>query len=990
MRNSIGFLLLLVIPAGSFSQKPDKPLSGYMTDTWDHANGLPGTSIVTLLQSRDGYLWIGTANGLSRFDGVRFVTFDRKSHPQLLSNRIRTLFEDSRGRLWIGTEGGGVSILANGTLTTRTSDGGLPSNYVRAIAEDSAGNIWIGTDGEGLCILMADTTLRYDKHNSILDDHITSLVAGSNGSMWVGTYNGLFGHQDNTWTRFARKDGISSDTTTCMAAMGEELWFGTFGGGVTVLRDGRFSIVSSKEGLPGTTVMSLSANPTYGVHVTTINGGVSRIRGGVVSSRGVAAHDRGENATAVLVDREGDVWVGLQDGRLVRLRDATFTWFPSMNGQQPDPVRSVFQDNEGTMWAGTAGSLRRLEGDSFVTALTGREYAINALSVGQDDRGTMWVGSLGRGLHQVDRNGFTRIRAVNIPAIWALYTDESGTLWAGTNRGVVSIKGDEQRHFFHANSRLSHDDVRAICRRADGSLWVGTSYGLNTMVGDSFVTYTKSNSALSNDVIIALHPDANGDLWVGTQGGLNRLRDTTFVSFTVADGLPGDEIGQILEDDMGSFWIVGEGGLYRVGKENLNRFVEGADTALYCISFGKADGILDPGLAATIQPSAWKSRDGRLWFATNSGVPMVDPRRLRLDTIPPTLVVERIAVDQREIHLESIPALDYTVTQIEIDYTAPTFIKPEKMQFKYRLRGLDDDWIDAGTRRTAYFTHVPPGEYTFEVAAVNALGVWSTHAAMLPLTVLPPFWMTWWFQSILVLLFLSVGPGIYFRRVTQLKQRHAEQLEFSKRLIASQEAERKRIAAELHDGLGQNIIIIKNRALLGKQAGDDKDSVSEQLDEIAQAASATLDDMRKIAYNLRPLNLERFGLTDTIVQTVSDVSKATGVALDANIENIDKLLPPEAEIHFFRIIQEALNNMVKHAQATNGSVSVRVVDGAIHLVIIDNGRGFDPAADSHTRGFGLNDIAQRADILGGELSIDSTAGKGTSVTVIVPALRKKT
>lgn len=961
-----------------------------MMDTWDHSNGLPGTTISALLQSRDGYLWIGTGNGLARFDGVRFVTFDRRSHPKLLSNRIRTLFEDSRGRLWIGTEGGGVSILANGTLTTRSSDKGIPSDYVRAIAEDSAGNIWIGTDGEGLCILMADTILRYDKHNSILDDRITSLVAGNNGSMWVGTYNGLFKHQDNTWARFTRKDGISSDTITCMVAMGEELWFGTFGGGVTILRDGRFSIMSGKEGLPGTTVMSLAANPAYGIHLTTIYGGVSKIHGGVVSSCKVAAHDRGEHATAVLVDLEGDVWVGLQDGKLVRLRDASFTWFPSMNGQQPDPVRSVFQDNEGTMWAGTASCLRRLQEDVFVSVHQGQEYPINILSVGEGGDGTMWVGSLGRGLHKVDRNGFTRIRTVNIPAIWALYTDESGTLWAGTNRGVVSIKGDEQRHFFHDNSRLSHDDVRAICRRADGSLWVGTSYGLNTMQGDSFVTYTKNNSAISNNVIIALHADTNGDLWVGTQGGLNRLHDTTFVSFTVADGLPGDEVGQILEDNLGYFWIVGEVGLYRVGKKNLNRYADGSDTVLHCVSFGKADGILDPGISATIQPSAWKSQDGRLWFATNSGVAMVDPKRLRLDTTPPTMAVERIIVDQREVHLDSIPALDYTVMQIAIDYTAPCFIKPEKMRFKYRLRELKGDWIEAGTRRTAYFTHIPPGEYTFEVMAVNALGVWSTHAAMLPLTILPPFWMTWWFHSIVVFLFLSVGPVIYFRRVSQLKKRHSEQLEFSKRLIASQEAERKRIAAELHDSLGQNIIIIKNRALLGKQAGDDKNSVSEQLDEIASAASATLDDMRKIAYNLRPLNLERFGLTDTIAQTVSDVSKATGVVLEANIENIDKLLPPEAEIHFFRIIQEALNNMVKHALATNGSVSVRVVDGTIHLVIIDNGRGFDPAADSHARGFGLDDIAQRAHILGGELTIDSTTGKGTTVTVKVPAMRKKT
>lgn len=986
MRNSIGILLALFLSTSSvcLSQQADKPLSQYVMDTWHHTDGLPGSVINTLVQTRNGYLWIGTVNGLSRFDGVRFVTIDRKSHPQLLSNRIRTLFEDSRGNLWIGTEGGGVSTLTNGKLTTRTSDDGIPSDYIRAIAEDASGSIWIGTDGEGLCILTADTIRQYDKENSMLDERIASLLSGSDGSMWVGTYNGLFKHHDGAWTKFTRKDGLSSDTITCMSALGEEIWFGSFGGGLTVLRNGRFSVLSLKEGLPATTVTSLSGSESHGLFVSTLLGGISRIRGGTVSSHSVAAHDRGENAIAVLVDREGNVWVGLQSGMLVRLRDATFTWFPSMSGSQPDPVRSVFEDRDGTMWAGTAGSLKRLEGDAFVPVLFGRDYAINVLSVGQDGAGTMWVGTLGHGLHRVTGNGFTSVQAGRVPAFWALFTDAAGTLWAGSNGGLFSIIGDRMRRYTHDDSRLSHEDVRAICQRKDGSLWVGTSYGLNTMVGDSFITYTKRNSAISNDVIISLHADKNGDLWVGTQGGLNRLRDTTFVSFTVADGLPDDVVGQIVEDDEGYFWIVGERGIYRVAKEDLNRHADGRDSTLEYISFGRADGVFDPGLSGSIQPSAWKSRDGRLWFVTNTGVPMADPNNLRLNTVPPTLVIEQMIVDQQRISVDSVPAFAHDIVQIEIDYTAPSFIKPEKMRFQYRLAGLDQGWIDAGGRRTAYFTHIPPGRYTFELMAVNEQGVWSTHAATLPFIILPPFWLTWWFQSLLVFLFLSVGPAIYFRRVAQLKQRNLQQQEFSKRLIESQEAERKRIAAELHDSLGQNIIIIKNRALLGRQATDDAGAITEQLDEIARTATSTLDDMRKIAHNLRPLNLERFGLMETIVHTVQAVGAASGIALHATIEEINVQLAPEFEMHLFRIVQEALNNIVKHARATTGSVSVKSADGWIHLEIYDNGRGFDVTLESHKGGFGLEGIAHRASLIGGKLTINSAPGRGTTITVMLP------
>jgi signal transduction histidine kinase len=391
-----------------------------------------------------------------------------------------------------------------------------------------------------------------------------------------------------------------------------------------------------------------------------------------------------------------------------------------------------------------------------------------------------------------------------------------------------------------------------------------------------------------------------------------------------------------------------------------------------------------------MQPTAWKASDGTLWFATDGGIASVDPARITPNPIPPQVHIVQIRVDRSTMsRVESGLTLDLGSThdEVEIVYSAPTFIDPARVAFRYKLEGLNTDWVEAGTRRAAFFSKIPAGEYMFIVQAGNQDGLWNESSTSLALIVRPPFWMTWWFRSIVLVVFLSVGPAIYFRRVTELKRRHAQQQEFSMRLIASQEAERKRIAAELHDSLGQNIIIIKNRALLGKQSGDDMNSVSGQLDEIAKAASATLDDIRKIAYNLRPLNLERFGLTDTIVQTVNDVGKATGIALEVKIENIDKFLRPEVEIQFFRIIQEALNNIVKHAQATSGSVSVSVMDGSIRLVISDNGRGFELTAQSRPGGFGLDGIAQRVNIIGGEFGIDSSVGHGTRVTVTVPVDR---
>ena len=989
MRTLVGLLLVLrmstlcaLLPA-----EGHKPLSQYAMQVLGHDDGIPGGGISALLQSRDGFLWIGTNNGLIRYDGVRFVSYDRAVFPALHSNRIKALFEDSRGDLWIGTEGGGVSVLHRKTIRTLTSSDGIPSEYIRSVAESPDGEIWIGTDGEGVCVMRPDTVMVFNLRNGGIDQRVTSVVAGRDSTIWVGTLNGLFRYAHNTWSVYRRKDGLPSDTISCMQEIGSDIWCGTYGGGVAVVEARDPSRIRIITDLRGATITGIHGTPGRDVFVTTLLRGVCRIRNGTVSSRAVGAHDRGEYATCIVEDRQGLVWAGFQDGRLIRLRDATFSFFVSGSGSQPDQVRSVMEGHDGKMYAATASTVRQLRGDSLVSLFPSDRVPLNSLSIMQDGMGTFWVGTLGNGLYRIRGTNVVKIDLRARAAVWALYADRSGSLWVGANIGLIAMRGDTPERYSYDKNRLSHSDVRAICERADGSLWVGTSYGLNRMEGDSFAVFTRRNCAISNDVVVSLYPDPNGDLWVGTLGGLNRLHDTTFTSFTVHDGLPDDAVGFILGDDEGHLWIGCDRGLYVIRKENLNRYAAGRDSILHPMLLDREDGLLNAGISGTIQPSAWKSHDGCVWFCTTSGLAMADPRRLMTDTVPPVLVIDDVVVDQRHLPIDSIPALAYDVNQIEISYTSPGFINAGNTRFRYRLRGLSEGWIDAGTRRVAYFTHLPPGEYAFEVMATNGVGVHSPGPAILGLAVLPPFWMTWWFRSVIVLAFLSIGPAVYVRRVTQLKRWHAQQQEFSLRLISSQEAERKRIAAELHDSLGQNIIIIRNRALLGKQAGGDAAAVGEQLDEIAKTAAATLDEMRKIAHNLRPANLERFGLTDTIAHTVDDVGSASGIAMTHALEKIDGVMPPGAEIHMFRIIQEVLNNIVKHSHAGNASVEARKSGRKVVVTIRDDGVGFDPHSPAtHTRmgGLGMEDLAQRARLIGALLDIRSGAGSGTEITITLP------
>jgi signal transduction histidine kinase/ligand-binding sensor domain-containing protein len=982
MHNGIGILLTLLLTASSAFPQSGKPLARYKLDVWAEESGFTASGIAAIRQSRNGYLWIGTGSGLFRYDGARFVVYDKSSSPALPLSRISAVYEDHAGDILIGTFGGGLSRLSNGTITTMKWQDGLPSDYVSAICEDNNGALWVGTDGKGMCRIENNGIIQYRDTSGLLSNHITAFAVDEHG-LWIGTIKGLQRYRNGIFDTFSNTR-LPSRHVLSLLVDGPDLWIGTMGG-LSRLRNDSVTTYTHKDGLPSNTINAIQRERDGILWLATQGGGLVRFSHGRFEAYTPHGLPAGGDVEAVCIDSEGSIWAGLSGGGLYRLRDETFSWYSTTDGLADNETNTVMVDRAGTVWVGTARGLSALRSDGTFRNYRppGHRNSAQVLALHEDANGPIWFGTRAGGLFTVrgDVVSEAPFRVPDRAEVWQIFSDRENTMWIGTRTGLWRVRGPLREKFTKDNA-LTHDDARAICEDMHGNLWVGTSYGLNRFQDGRFTQY-KLKQGISSDIVVALHPDSNGDLWIGTFDGLNRLRDGTFTHFRVKDGLPDDNILSITEDNQGYFWIASGKGLYRVLKQDLNSFADGGITSIPVTAFDQSDGLRSGSFSGAVQPPAWRDASGRIWFATAKGVAMVDPQNIRTNPVPPPVIIEGISLDRSPWPLASVIEVGPDHNVFEIMYTAPSFVSPASIVFKYILEGFDQDWVEVGTRRTAYFTNIPAGEYTFRVAARNEDGVSSTEAASFSLIVHPPFWLTWWFQSIIVFLFLSVGPAIYFRRVTQLKRKHAQQQEFSMRLIASQEAERKRIAAELHDSLGQNIIIIKNRALLGKQAGDDKDSVSEQLDEIARTASSTLDEMRKIAHNLRPLNLERFGLTDTIVQTVKDVGSAARISLETHIDNIDTLIPAEVQIHLFRIVQEALNNIVKHAQARSGSVSINAANGAMRLTVIDNGRGFDTAMDSRTAGFGLADIAERVKLIGGELAIDSTPGKGTIVTVIL-------
>jgi signal transduction histidine kinase len=563
--------------------------------------------------------------------------------------------------------------------------------------------------------------------------------------------------------------------------------------------------------------------------------------------------------------------------------------------------------------------------------------------------------------------------------VLALYEDRRGALWIGTSAGLNRLKDGKFTVYRHQDG-LVHDDVRFITEDREGALWIGTTAGASRFKDGVFTNYTIANG-LSSDFVRAIHQTADGTMWFGTYGGgLNRLKNGRFAHYTIHQGMFENIVSRILEDDRGNFWMTGNKGIVRVRRAELDDLAEGRTSSITSVAFGVGDGMRSSECNGGGQPAGWKGRDGRLWLPTARGVVSLDPGRIQLSDVLPPVVIEQVLVD-REARQPGAPiVIPPGQRDVEIHYTGLSFTAPEYVRFRYRLNDLDQDWIDAGTRRVAYYSHLPPGRYGFSVMAANRDGVWNTAAvATLGFQVLPPFYDTWWFRALAVagvsgLLFVA-----HEHRVRRLKRAQAQQEAFSRQLIESQESERTRIAAELHDSLSQTLVVIKNRALLSLREPD-HDKTLEQIDEIAEAATHAIDEIREISYNLRPHQLDRLGLTNAIDAMIDKMSDANGLRFSKHLDTLDGVFPKTAEINVYRIVQEGVTNIVKHARASEADVTITTQPHTVVITLRDNGQGFAVDGSGHS-GFGLIGLAERARLLGGQPVIESVSGRGTTVRV---------
>ena len=738
-------LAFLAAPAAALD--PSRAVTQYRRDAWNTREGLPQSSVESMAQTRDGYLWLGTQEGLARFDGVQFVVFDKANTEALRHNRITALLADRQGSLWIGTEGGGLTRLEGGAFSTLGAAEGLPNPRVKALAQDVEGSVWVGTDG-GLARLLDGKFV--DAPHELQHRPVESLFAGRDG-LWVGLRDGLERVQGDQVETGAVRGLRTAPVTALWEDADETLWVGTRHG-LFVRRPGRPEVAPAAAALPGPIVTAIHRDRDGGLWVGT-ESGAARIAGSSTSVLGTRQGLSNDQVNEIFEDREGSLWVGTQDGGVNRFADGKFTTYSAVEGLAGDIAWSIFGDREGNVWIGTkTGGLSRFRDGRFQTFSTAQGLSSNAVqSIAQGADGALWIGTRGGGLDRLKDGRVTVLstrQGLPHDSISTLLAARDGALWIGTRGGgLCRLKGGDLTTWSTRNG-LPNDTIHNLLEARDGSLWIATNGGGLVRFRDGVFRAYTTREGLSSDIVNVVHEDEKGTLWVGTfGGGLNRMRGERFTAYTTSEGLYDDAIFSILEDARGRLWMSCNKGVFRVDKRDLDDFDRGALKRLHPVAYGVEDGMKNRECNGANQPPAWRDGQGRLWFPTIEGVAVIDPDRIRTNPVPPTVSVEQLVVDGRAAGPRDGLVLGPGAKNLEFHYAAPSFVVPARVRYRYQLEGLEPEWVEAGARRVAYYSRLPPGRFRFRVDAANDDGLWNEKAASVSFRLRPRFYETPWFYA---------------------------------------------------------------------------------------------------------------------------------------------------------------------------------------------------------------------------------------------------
>ena len=1012
--------LLAAAPAAALD--PGKAVTQYVHDAWRTEQGLPQNTGLSLARTRDGFLWVGTEEGIARFDGTTFVGYDRRNAPGLPHNLVYSLLGDRDGALWVGTAAGLARFVA-GSARPFGAREGVPETAIRCLLQDRAGDLWAGTSGSGLVRLRGDAATVLTTRDGLPSDDVASLLEDPDGTLWIATAAGLARRGPDgrlepfplPALRDARLRGL------CRGQDGS-LWVGS-SSGLLRTREGVSRLFGAADGLPSEKVHTLLADRDGNVWVAT-TAGICRISGDVVSRFVEPGPSRPGPAFPLLEDDAGGLWFGTAGGGLNRLRDAPFRVFGRPEGLPSDVVLALCEGRDGDVWVGTFGAGLALLGPVGVRSWTRADGLPDdtVVSIHEGRDGTVWVATKG-GLAAL-KDG--KVRRDLVPSglptddLFSVTEDAGGTLWVASDAGLARREGSRFVTLGPAHG-LASPRLRMMAAGRDGSIWVGAAGGgLARVKGGSMTTFGTADG-LPAATLYALHEDADGTLWGGTLGGgLVRGRDGRFRAYTTRDGLPDDTVFEVVDDGAGRLWLTSNRGVATVARADLDALDAGRIGTLPVVLRGVVEGLRSSECNGAGEPAGLRARDGRLWFATLGGAAVIDPRAPSEGPASPATRVEQVLVDGLALPFAAgvlVPAGGATV---EIRYSAPVFRAPSRARFRYQLAGYDERPVDAGARRTAIYTQLPPGRYRF-TASVSADGAaFGPPCPALAVRVEPRLHQTWWFLGLCLATAVGGAWGLHLLRVRLLEARARELeglvaertsslLEEKERTEEANRAKSRFLANVTHDLRTPLNAIIGYSDLLRDQAEErGLADFTEDLGRIRRAAEhqlALVNDVLDLAkveagrldVTAEDVDVGRF-LSD-VLATVGPMVRKNGNRLEA--EGLDGAGTLRTDATRLRqILLNLLSNAARHTRDGVVRVAVSREEGDVVFRVHDTGAGIPPekigvlfqafsqAHDDGTAGgtgLGLAISRQLALLLGGDVAVESEPGRGSTFTLRIPA-----
>lgn len=947
----------------------------YGVDVWREPEGLPQSRVRAIVQTHDGYIWLGTDGGAVRFNGASFKAFTAETG-DLRDNEVWALQEDDDHALWIGTYGGGLTRFKDGRFKTFTTSDGLPDDVVTRIEKDSSGDLWIATSS-GLSRYSHGRFTRVATPGRLAGSGSDSICVRSAGSAFLSTGSELFhfsGGRLEPVAGLVRKGDGAITRLTC--ASDGSVWIGFSSGGIKQWKNGSADAFGPPPG-PATQVTLLYEDLTSGVWAA-LGRTIYQLRSGRFERLALADErmDLG-GVYSMHVDREGSIWVGLQANGLARLRVKQILTLPSPQGLPDDVARCVFQDRQSDVWVGTAGGFARYrEGKLLSYTSLPEGFSGPVRSFAEDPHGRLWVAA-GRDLLLLDQGRLTTFPGWRPSSvITVIYKDPLGGMWVGSDwDGFYQWTGQTFVNY-RAEDGLCGNRVRAMLRDRQGALWItAVGAGVSRLFEGKFTNYGTA-AGLAGSRVYDIHEDESGALWFCTRGGLTRLKDGKFFSYTSTSGLPVDFVYSLLDDGLGNFWFSSAQGLFKVSKTELADLAGGQAKKVSAVTYGVRDGMKTRACNVGNQPVAWKTTDGLLLFSSLKSVAVVAPTRLTSSSYTPPVHIESVTVNRRKQPLDRQPNLPVGAGEVQIDYAALSYVNLEKVRYKYMLAGVDPDWVDAGDRRFAYYANLPPGDYHFRVIAGSVEGQWNEEGAYFGFHLQPRFYQTWLFWVVVASAVSLLAWLFHGLRLRELQARYSAVL-----------AERHRISQDIHDTFAQNLAgIALQLDSVKMQLEEIPPGVRVRLDEACNLTRYSLAEARRTLTDLRSDELESRDLTVVLPEIVTRLAGASAVRTAVHVTGTPRRIGPVTQKTLIRIFQEAMANALKHSHAERIDVQLCYEETGLAMAVKDDGCGFDAERSiALTVGhYGLTGIRERVERTGGRMALTSAPGHGTELAVFVP------